>query len=304
MDLDLATVRLFIRVAALRAIGRAGHELGYSAASTTQRLQALEAGLGVSLLSRTTRSVTLTPDGERFLAHARSILDAVEDARLDLSGGETRIKGLLRVTASATFGLQYITPHIPMFLEQHPDAHIDLQLTDSVLDIVEHGFDLSIRIGTLASSTLRARKLADSPRALVAAPAYIERHGAPASPADLRSHNCIVLGDEQNWVFETAQGKTERVSVSGRFQCNNGDAIQRAVRDGVGIAVTSLWNASDDITRGDLVVLMSEFRVWPEWNIWAVRPPSPLVPARTRVFTDFLQEKFRTLPTHRRIDAK
>lgn len=304
MDLDLATVRLFMRVAALRAIGRAGQEQGYSAATTTQRLQALEAELGVSLLSRTTRSVTLTQDGERFLAHARSILGAVEDARLDLSGGETRIKGMLRVTASATFGRQYIAPHIPQFLQQHPDAHIDLQLTDSVLDIVEHGFDLSVRVGTLASSTLRARKLADNPRALVAAPAYIERHGAPASPVDLASHDCILLGDEQSWGFETAQGKTERVSVSGRFQCNHGEAILRAACSGVGIAVKSLWDAGDAIARGDLVVLMSDFRVWPEWNIWAVRPPSPLVPARTRVFTEFLQEKFRTLPAYQHIDAQ
>ena len=296
MDWDLLSLRLFLRVAALRAIGKAGEEFGFSPATATQRLQALEASLGVSLLNRTTRSVTLTLDGERFLSHAKGIIDAVEEARLDISGGETRIKGMLRVTASSTFGHRYIAPHIAEFMADHPEAEVQLHLSDNVVDIVEQGFDLAIRVGALAPSSLRARKLAESPRALVASPQYLADHGTPQNLDDLKKHNCLSQGGGQNWLFQLPDKKQRKISVSGSFQSNSGEAIAIAAVDGLGIAIKSLWDVQDHLESGRLKILLPEHRILPDWDVWAVRPASPVLPARTKLFTGFLEEKFKTLP--------
>ncbi|MEH6660642.1 MAG: LysR family transcriptional regulator [Parasphingorhabdus sp.] len=296
MDWDLLSLRLFLRVAALRAIGKAGEEFGFSPATATQRLQALEASLGVSLLNRTTRSVTLTLDGERFLSHAKGIIDAVEEARLDISGGETRIKGLLRVTASSTFGHRYIAPHIAEFMADHPEAEVQLHLSDNVVDIVEQGFDLAIRVGALAPSSLRARKLAESPRALIASPRYLAEHGMPENLDDLKNHNCLLQGAGQNWLFQLSDKKQKKISVSGTFQSNSGEAIAMAAVDGLGIAIKSLWDVQDHLESGRLKILLPDHRILPDWDVWAVRPASPVLPARTKLFTGFLEEKFRTLP--------
>jgi len=296
MDWDFLSLRLFLRVAALRAIGKAGQEFGFSPATATQRLQALEASLGVSLLNRTTRSVTLTLDGERFLTHAKGIIDAVEEARLDISGGETRIKGLLRVTASSTFGHRYIAPHIAEFMADHPEAEVQLHLSDNVVDIVEQGFDLAIRVGALAPSSLRARKLAESPRALIASPRYLARHGMPASLDDLKKHNCILQGSGQNWLFQLPDQRQKKIAVSGSFQSNSGEAVAIAALDGLGIAMKSLWDVQDHLESGRLTILLPEHRILPDWDVWAVRPASPVLPARTKLFTGFLEQKFKTLP--------
>lgn len=296
MNLDITSVELFTRIAVLGAIGRAGEEFGFSATTASQRIQALETELGVQLFQRTTRSVTLTQDGELFLTHAKTILSNIEDARQDLSGGETRVKGLLRVTASATFGHRYISPYMAEFIDAHTEAEIHLNLTDSIVDIVEQGYDLSIRIGSLEASTLLVRKLAANPRSLVASKNYIRKYGCPEKVKDLANHNCIIQGRTRQWAFKNKSGKTESINVKGNYDSNHGEAVRDAIVAGLGIGLRSNWSIINELQSGDLIRLLPDYDVDPVWSIWAVRPAIPVMPARVRVFLNFLEDKLGNLP--------
>ncbi|MEZ5590034.1 MAG: LysR substrate-binding domain-containing protein [Gammaproteobacteria bacterium] len=224
MSFEPSTLKLFARIAALGAFGKAGREFGLSPTAATQRIQGLETELGVKLFNRTTRAVALTADGEVFLVHAKRIIESIEDARSDLSGGTKNIKGELRVAGSASFGRRYIAPYITEFLRAYPDVRVRLELSDGVVDIVEQGFDLALRIGTLTSSTLVARKLAENPRLLVATKAYLDAAGRPQRPEDLAAHNCIVLGENRNWKLRDTTGEVHEVRVTGNFTTNYGES--------------------------------------------------------------------------------
>lgn len=293
MTLDIKSVELFLRAASLGAFGRAGEEFQLSPTATTQRIQALETELGTTLFNRTTRSISLTRDGEAFLEHARVILDSVEAAHASISQAKGRVFGELRVTTSASFGKSQIVPHVREFLELYPEVKLKLNLSDSIVDIVEQGYDLAIRVGVLASSTLLARKLALNPRTLVASPAYLAQHGTPKRPADLKQHNCITLGETRNWSLRDSQGSVHDVRATGQFSTNFGEAISDVVVAGLGIGLKSIWDVSDYLKSGQLVRVLPDYSIEPEWQIWAVRPPNTLSPTRVQVFTNFLEEKFR-----------
>jgi DNA-binding transcriptional LysR family regulator len=293
MELDIKSVRLFIRVAALGAIGRAGRDFGYSPTAASQRIQALEETLGSKLLNRTTRTVSLSADGEKFLAHARKIVDDIEDAVTDLQGNRKTISGELRVTASASFGRRYIAPFVGEFLRDHPDASVNLELSDGVFDIVQHGFDLALRIGTLAPSTMMARKIADNPRVLVASPGYLKTHGVPAAARELADYNCLLLGTNRVWQLRDANGRQSAVNVQGNFTTSYGEAVTEAAVSGVGIALKSRWDIMDQLSTGALVEVLSGYVVEPEWSLWAVRPPGRVVSVRIQVFTEFIEKKLQ-----------
>ncbi len=293
MTLDIKSVELFLRAASLGAFGRAGEEFQLSPTATTQRIQALETELGTTLFNRTTRSISLTRDGEVFLEHARRILDSVEAAHASIDTAKGRVFGELRVTTSASFGRSQIVPHVSEFLQTYPDVKLKLNLSDSIVDIVEQGYDLAIRVGVLNSSTLLARKLAHNPRSLVASPLYLEKHGTPKRPADLKHHNCIALGETRNWSLRDPQGTLHEVQVAGQFPTNFGEAISDVVVAGLGIGLKSVWDVSDYLTTGQLITVLPEYSIEPEWQVWAVRPPNTVSPTRVQVFTSFLEEKFR-----------
>lgn len=295
MNLDIKSVELFIRVAALGAIGKAGLEFGLSPTSASQRIQALEASLGSNLLNRTTRSVSLSADGERFLEHAKRIVANIDDAVTDLQGAAQSIRGELRVTASASFGRRYIAPFIGEFLEQNSDVSIDLELSDGVFDIVQHGFDLALRIGDLVPSTLVARKLIANPRIVVASPEYLDMHDPLLKPNDLARHNCIILGGNNLWGLRGRDNTRSDTKISGNFSTNYGEAITEAALSGVGIALKSKWDILEHLADGTLVEVLQDYTVEPEWSIWAVRPPGRVTPARVRVFTDFVEVKLKQL---------
>ncbi|MEG3618501.1 LysR family transcriptional regulator [Magnetovibrio sp. PR-2] len=295
MSFDPTTLELFVRIAALGAFAKAGREFGLSPTAATQRIKGLESELGVQVFNRTTRAVSLTPDGETFLGHAERILTDIEDARSDLAGGVQNIKGELRVTGPASFGRLYITPAIAEFLETYPDVRVRLDLNDNVVDIVEQGYDVALRIGALASSTLVASKISDNPRVLVAAPSYLEKRGTPTQPQDLTVHNCIVLRDTRSWQLRDPAGDIHDVRIGGTFVTNHGDAITEAAVAGVGIGLKTLRDVRQHLADGDLEEVLRDFVIEPEWNLWAVRPPSEVVPARVRVFIDFLEQKFKVL---------
>lgn len=295
MSLDPSTLELFLRISALGAFGKAGREFGLSPTAATQRIQGLEAELGVKLFNRTTRAVALTADGEVFLSYAKRIIESFEDARSALSGGTKNIRGELRVAGSASFGRRYIAPYVAEFLRAYPEVRVRLELSDGVVDIVEQGFDLAFRIGTLASSSLVAQRLASNPRMLVASPAYLGHAGLPHRPEDLTSHNCIVLAENRNWKLRDGTGEVHEIRVTGNFSTNYGEVITEAALTGVGIALKSLWDIHQYLADGTLVPVLKDFTVEPVWSIWAVRPPGQMVPARIRAFTHFMDEKFREL---------
>ena len=240
MSFEPSTLKLFVRVAALGAIGKAGREFGLSPTAATQRIKALEEDLGVKLFNRTTRVVVLTADGELFLGHAKHIIANIEDARSELSGGNTNIKGELRVASSLSFGRRHIGPYVAEFLRIYPDVSMRLELSDGVIDIVEQGFYLALRIGTLTSSTLVARKLADNPRLLVASPVYLKEGGHPQQPEDLAAHNCIVLGDNRTWKLRSEDAETHEIRVTGNFTTYYGEMTTQAALADMGIALKSL----------------------------------------------------------------
>ncbi|QFT30707.1 HTH-type transcriptional regulator DmlR [Labrenzia sp. THAF82] len=296
MSIDLKSLELFVRVAALGAIGKAGTEFGLSATAATQRLQALEATVGTQLFHRTTRAVSLSTDGEIFLAHAKRILGDVEEALADIQPDPRDIKGELRIACSASFGRLHIAPHVTEFLDRHPGVSLQLAMSDSVIDIVEQGIDIAIRIGALAPSTLKARKLAVSPRRLVAAPSYLERYGIPSSLDELKTHNCLAREDMRTWSLAAPDGTVHDIKTSGNFSSTSAEAITEAALSGLGIARKCTWEIADQLAAGALRPVLGSYSVSPFWKVFAVRPPSRLPSARVRAFTDFLESKLNKIP--------
>ena len=293
MNFNLKTLQLFTRAAELGAIGRAGEDLSISATNASARIRALEEEAGTKLFHRTTRAISLTPDGELFLSHANRILDEVEDAKAALSTKKGKLRGELRLTAPVSFAKSHITPFIPEFLASHPDLSINLHLSDGVVDIVDQGYDLAFRIGNLAPSSLIARKIDDNPVHLVAAPSYLDRMGTPKVPNDLAQHNCFTLGNERKWRL---QGETKEVFVvdaRSQLRVNVGDAIAEWVLDGHGIGLASLWHAGPDLKAGRLRPVLPNFASVPSLKIWSVRPPGRAKSMRQQLFLEFMQERIR-----------
>lgn len=295
MSFDLKSLELFVRAATLGAIGKAGAEFGLSSTAASQRIQALEHAVGAQLLHRTTRAVSLSKEGEVFLAHAKRIIENVEDALTDVQSNRSAIKGDLRIASSASFGRMHIAPHMAEFLELYPNLSVQLHLSDSVFDIVENGFDLAIRLGALAPSSLKARKLADCPRILVATREYLNSFGTPNSPADLEAHKCLIRGDQRSWKLRAPDGSVIDAKIDGPFVTNLAEAVTEGVLSGIGIARKCEWEISSHLASGSLVAVLTDYIVMPEWNIYAVRPPSQKTPSRVKAFTEFLGAKLKRL---------
>lgn len=296
MTIDLKSLQLFVRVASVGAIGKAGGEFGLSPTATTQRIQALETAVGAQLLHRTTRTVSLSSDGEVFLAHAKRIVADLDDALSDVQCDPGTIKGELKIASSASFGRKHIAPYLAEFLTLYPKISAQLHLSDTTFDIVENGFDLAIRLGELAPSTLKARRLASSPRVVVASPSYLERHDALTVPADLKSHNCLIRGDMRTWKFRAPDGAGCDTRVSGNFSTNLAEAITEAALTGLGVGRKCLWEISDHLDDGALETVLANYTVLPEWSVFAVRSPARQPSPRVRAFTDFLQAKLQDVP--------
>lgn len=293
MDLAPKSLALFLRVAALGAIGKAGEEFALSSTNASQRIQDLESALGVKLFHRTTRSVSLTADGEVFMEHAQRILDDLEETKNVFTHKDGNITGHIRMTASASFGHTHITPFIPEFMARYPNVTLDIDLSDNVTNIVTQGYDVAFRLGQLASSSLLARRIDDHPRMLVASPEYLKAHGKPLTLGELEQHVCLPFERHNTWQFMDSENHLHNVTVSGPLVLNSGDAISQLVESGMGIALASLWHAGPSLQSGKIVPILGQFTPWPVTRIWSVRPPSRITPLRVRVFLDFFEEKIR-----------
>lgn len=286
---DLAVFAEAVRSGSLAAAAR---RLGLNAMTASRRLAALETELGVRLVQRTTRALSPTAEGEAFLPHAQAMLDEQASALAALRPAGAGVSGQLRVTASAAFGRKVVAPMIARFMAANPDLGVDLLLTDDQVDIVAQGIDVAVRIAKLRDNHLVARRLADNPRRLCAAPAYIARHGKPRVLADLVDHACLLGTGGSHWVF-IRNGKTVRQKVGGRFTASSIEALHQACIGGLGIANLSGWNVEDDLRAGVIEPIRLEDAEPEPLAIWAVYPTARLVPAKVRAFVGALEQELR-----------
>jgi DNA-binding transcriptional LysR family regulator len=293
--MNIEHLKLFVRLAATSNISMAGKELGLSPAVASAHIGKLEEGLGVRLVHRTTRRVSLTEEGIAFLPHAEEVLASVEIARASVGAGELLPKGTLRVTAPASFGRMHMLPQLKDFLARYPDLSVDLRLTDTLVDMVEGGFDIAIRNGDLKDSTLIARKLAPDRRIICASPDYLTKFGEPATPEELRQHQCITLAGLENWVFETPNGQ-QSIKPKGRLKTDHGDAVREACVDGLGLALNATWSVYKQLERGELVQVLRDYPLVSAAAIWAVYPSSRLLAPKVRAFIDYFSECFGSPP--------
>ncbi|MDH5822793.1 LysR family transcriptional regulator [Luteimonas sp. RD2P54] len=295
----IGDIALFLQVLDLGSISAAARRQEISVAVASQRLKRLEQGLGVRLLHRTTRRLHPTPEGIALAREGRALVGELEALGERLRKGGSEVAGTLRVTASASFGRLYVSPLLHAFLERHPALRVSLDLDDRVSDLVGSGFDLAIRVGPLGDSTLVSRQLAVNRRVLCASPGYLRRRAAPASPAELAAHDCVVLigrhGRVDTWRFAGPDGAPVEVRVQGRFESNYGEAVRDAAIAGLGIAMHSVWHVHQDLRAGRLRAVLPDWPV-PCSGIHAVMPQRRLVPPRVRAFVDFLAERFAEPP--------
>lgn len=272
---------------------KAADTLGFSKAAVSRYVGELEARLGVRLLHRTTRRLSLTEEGEVFYARCRELLSGVEEAEAELSTRSGAARGLLRVNAPVTFGIIHLAPLWSAFRELYPQVRIDLTLSDRVVDLIEEGYDVAIRIAALPASTLISKRLAGTRMALCASPAYLKAHGALRHPADLAKHTVIAYsywstGDE--WQFDGPDGRVS-VRVNPYMHTNSGDTCRAMALAHQGVVLQPTFLVGEDLAAGTLVELMPEFRSV-TLDIYAVYPTRKHVAPKVRVLIDFLAQRF------------
>lgn len=290
----LAAIEAFVRVAEFGSFSQAAERLRSSKSVVSRQVSALEAELGARLLHRTTRALTLTEAGRSYFERATRILADLAEANASVGQLQAAPRGRLRVNAPMSFGFLHLAPAIPDFLDRYPDVELELTMNDRFVDLVDEGFDLAVRIGKLDDSSLVARKLAPMRRSVCAAPAYLERRGTPASPDDLKSHECLCysnVGLAQEWRFVRPDGRPWPVEVHGRLHANNGDALRAAALRGFGLAVLPSFLIGDDVQNGTLIPVLTAFMPQ-DSAVHAVYPHARHLSPKVRAFVDFLAERF------------
>lgn len=286
--MNLLDVAVLVEAVDGGSLAEAARRLELAPMAVSRRLAGLERRLGVRLVQRTTRSLSLTAEGEAFLPHARAMLENANLAAAAVAPEANGASGLLRVTASMPFGRKVVAPMAAGFLRTHAEMRLDLLLTDSVIDIVAQGIDVAIRIAPIHDSTLIARRLADSPRQLYASPAYLAERGRPSRLADLDRHECLAFTGSTHWTFQH-DGRSSRRRVASRFTSSSLEALHQACIAGLGIATLATWNADEDVAAGRLVALPLADAQPGALGIWAVYPSARQVPARLRLFLAALE---------------
>jgi len=293
--MNIEYLKLFTLTAGTFNISAAGSELGLSPAVASSHISKLENSLGVRLIHRTTRKIALTEEGKAFLPHAEDVLASVEGARASVGAGSLLPQGTLRIAAPASFGRMHLLPALTQFLSQFPDLRVDLKLSDTIVDLVEGGFDIAIRNSQLKDSTLVARKLAPDRRILCASPQYIAQNGLPTSPSDLTNHQCITLLGLETWRFKDGKDKIN-IHAKGNFRTDNGEAVRDACVNGLGITVNSLWSVYEHLRQGQLVEILQDHPLETDTAIWAVYPSSRLLAPKVRAFIDYFNQQFGDVP--------
>ena len=290
----LKQLQSFVSVAARGSLTAAARAEGVAPAIMGRRIDALEERLGVKLLVRTTRRLSLTHEGAAFLEDCQRLLTDLANAEASVSAGGVKASGHLRVTAPAGFGRRHLAPLVPRFRQAHPDVTISLNLSDRVIDLAGEGYDCAVRVGDLADSSLVSLRLADNRRLCVATPEYLRRSGTPKHPSELARFDCLTLSSDasqtRGWAFRV-DGEVIYLKPGGPLDCSDGQVLHDWCVAGLGIAWRSTWEVESDIAAGRVVEVLAEFAAPPN-GIYAVFPQRKHLPLRVRLWIDFLKHHY------------
>jgi len=298
----LKQLETFVAVAARGSLTAAARAESVAPAIIGRRLDALEARLGVKLLVRTTRRISLTHEGSAFLEDCQRLLTDLSNAEASVSAGGVKASGHLRITAPAGFGRRHVAPLVPRFRDLHPEVTVSLNLSDRVVDVAGEGYDCAVRVGDLPDSSLVSLRLADNRRLCVAAPAYLQRRGAPTQPGDLARHDCLTLSSDasqtRGWAFsmpvesgEAGQREVQYLRPSGPMDCSDGQVLHEWCLAGLGLAWRSTWEVEADIRAGRLVSVLDAYAAPPN-GIYALFPQRKHLALRVRLWIDFLKHEY------------
>ena len=287
----LTQIEAFVAAVDKGSLARAALEEKITPVMLGRRIDALEKRLGVKLMHRTTRHLTLTEQGSIFLEYARKLLGELDFAEKIVSEGRHKATGHLIVSAPAAFGRLHVAPHAPGFLAAHPDVKISFNLTDQVIDLVREGYQLGIRIGGAIDPNFVAVKLASNRRVVCGTPDYFDRHGIPRTLDDLSHHNCLAFnlqgGQQRGWYFQK-DGKPVTVKVEGNLDCNDGELLHRWACEGLGLAWRSTWEIQAQLQAGELITVLDDYAL-PDYDIMAVYLQQRHLPAKVRFFIEMLK---------------
>jgi len=292
----LTEMRTFGQVAAHESFAGAARELGISPSAVSKQIRLLEDRLGVKLLQRTTRRVTLTQAGRLYLERAQRILAEVDELEVTVRGLHSEPRGTLRVSAPQDFGRLYLCEAVGAFAAEYPHLRIEFEMTDRKVDVVEEGFDVAIRVAKPAISTLVMRRLGRCERVLCASPAYLAAYGVPATPTALSSHNCIEYdyAESNSWTFR-GDGRAQAVAATGRLRANSAWTLRSLVLAGQGIALLPRFLVYEDLAEGRLTSVLEDV-LDADLEVMALLPPGRHIAAKARAFVDFISERLRSEP--------
>ncbi len=296
----LKQLESFVSVVTRGSLTAAAHAEGVAPAIMGRRLDGLEERLGVKLLLRTTRRLTLTHEGSAFLEDCQRLLADLANAEASVSAGGVKASGHLRITAPAGFGRRHVAPLVPRFRELHPEVTISLNLSDRVVDIAGEAYDCAVRVGDMPDSSLVSLRLADNRRLCVATPAYLARQGKPQNPQDLARFDCLTLSSDasqtRGWAFSVDKAQSREVihfKPVGPLDCSDGQVLHDWCLAGYGIAWRSTWEVEAEISAGQLVAVLEDFAAPPN-GIYAVFPQRKHLPLRVRLWIDFIKQHYGT----------
>ena len=290
--------RMFVAVMEAGSFTAAAERLGISSGQASKLISRLENDLGVRLLNRTTRAVSPTEAGRAYFERIRPLLEEFDNLDLSIRNISRAPRGRLRLTAPLTFGTVELSQDLNDFASRYPDIELDVSFSDRLVDLVDEGFDLAIRVGRPSDTSLIARKLCDVRIVLVGSDAYLAEHGAPSAPEDLHRHACIIdtnFREPNRWPFRTAQGETVTATVNGRIRYSNAEACLKAAEAGLGLAYVPSFVAGGAIKAGKVRVLLERFETAP-YSMHALYPHNRHLAAKVRVLIDFLVERYRGKP--------
>lgn len=294
--MDLEALQIFVAVVRRGSFSAVAAERGVAPSSISRTIESLERQLGVRLFQRTTRRVSSTEAGAAYFERIEPVVEEMERARVAVADLSANPRGTLRLTASVSFGLTCVSPLLARFGELHPDLQVDLLLTDAVIDLTAERIDLALRHGPLEDSSLVARKILPVTYSLCASLSYVQRHGRPKTPADLKAHRCLAFSSaafRTRWLLRRRRAAAEEISIRPRLVINNGIALKRCALDGGGIVLLSDWLIGDELRRGELVRLLTNYEASPsnfETAIWLIYPSRAYVPRKVTAFVDFIEE--------------
>lgn len=302
--MDLNDMVTFARVVEAKSFSQAARDLGASKSRISKSIARLERSLAARLLNRSTRGLSLTEVGTVFFEHCRRVRDEADEAIAAVTRLHAEPRGVLKLTASVAFGTLHIAPALSEFLGRHPDLAIDMTITDRVVDLVEEGYDLAIRITADPGQNFVARKLAPIRRVACATPDYFRRRGVPKTPQDLLEHNCLHythFSAQGEWHFKGPHGDIS-VPLSGDLRINDDEALSQAVLGGLGVALLPTFIIGSDLQAGRLQAVLSDY-VPLERHVYAVYLPGIHTPPKVRAFVEFLRDRFEPEPSWDRVDV-